>query len=161
MSVQYMAAIRGIIASSIKDLIPARLPATPRLHHQQKNRTIPSTTNRYTTKPTMTTIRLTIPMTTTSKPLCLRTNRSLRSSLKGCQELRTTFLISRIAFSTLQVQNRSFRSPVFENILLSINLLNPILHFHHREYIAIMSTLPFLTFVFLNLAPTSGWKMEN
>jgi len=49
-------------------LTTAHLHATQRLQHQQKSRTITSTTNKHATKPTMTTTRLPIPMTMTSNP---------------------------------------------------------------------------------------------
>jgi len=53
---------------------------------------------------------------------------------------------SRIAFSTLEVRNHSFRSHVFPKVSSNTNLLNPILHYHHREYIIIMNTLSKIRF---------------
>jgi len=58
-----------------------------------------------------------------------------------------TFLSSRISFSALEVHNHPLRSHVFQKVSSNINLLNLILHYHHREYIIIMSTLPFPKFV--------------
>jgi len=80
---------------------------------------------------------------------------------EGISETSDEILIFKNCLLDLKVRNHSFRSHVFPKASLNTNLLNSILHYHYREYIIIMSTLPFLKFVSLNSAPTSSWKMSN